>query len=156
MANPFEILVTNLNAMGFFGFLLPWLFMFAVSYAVLLKSKAIGEDPKIIGVVSLVVAFFIIGYGGPALGSFFTNLFGMAGIVLAVILVIALFIGMAGGDITALGGSKPIMALIAGVGIIIFMLASGVLSGVSLTDSTISVIFVLLVMGVAVAFIAGK
>jgi hypothetical protein len=30
MANPFEILVMNLNQLGFFGFLLPWVFMFAI------------------------------------------------------------------------------------------------------------------------------
>ena len=82
--NPFEILVSNLNQMGFFGFLLPWLFMFAVVYGLLVKSKVLGEDQKIIGVVSLVSAFFVIGFGGVAIGTFFSNLFGIAAVIMYV------------------------------------------------------------------------
>ena len=59
--NPFELLVSNLNQMGFFGFLLPWLLMFAVTYGLLVKSKVLGEDQKLIGVISLVAAFFVVG-----------------------------------------------------------------------------------------------
>ena len=64
MADPFSILVANLNALGFFGFLLPWIFMFAVTYGLLAKAKFF-EDTKIVGVISLVLAFFVVGFGGP-------------------------------------------------------------------------------------------
>ena len=153
--NPFELLVSNLNQMGFFGFLLPWLLMFAVTYGLLLKSKAIGEDQKIIGVVSLVAAFFVVGYGGPLLGAFFQNLFGIAAVVLGGILVTVLFVSMAGGDISKLAESREIMALMAGIGIIVFMIVLGTF-GVSVSNDVIAAIFLVIVMAIAVVFIAGK
>ena len=153
--NPFEILVYNLNQMGFFGFLLPWLLMFAVTYGLLLKSKALGEDQKVIGVVSLVAAFFVVGYGGPLLGAFFQNLFGVAAIVLGGILVTVLFVSMAGGDISKFVESKAIMALLAGIGIIVFMIVLGTY-GVAVQSDVIAAIFMVIVMAIAVVFIAGK
>jgi hypothetical protein len=153
--NPFEILVSNLNQMGFFGFLLPWLLMFAVTYGLLLKSKALGEDQKIIGVVSLVAAFFVVGYGGLAIGVFFSNLFGIAAIVLGGIIVTVLFVSMAGGDISKFAESKEIMALVAGIGIIVFMIVLGTF-GVTVESDVIAAIFLVIVMAIAVVFIAGK
>ena len=153
--NPFELLVSNLNNMGFFGFLLPWLLMFALVYGLLLKSKALGEDQKVMGVVSLVAAFFVVGYGGPLLGTFFQNLFGVAAIVLGGILVTVLFVSMAGGDISKLAESKAIMALLAGVGVIVFMLVLGAF-GVTIQNDVIAAIFMVIVMAIAVVFIAGK
>ena len=153
--NPFEILVSNLNQMGFFGFLLPWLLMFAVTYGLLLKSKALGEDQKIVGVVSLVAAFFVVGYGGPLLGTFFQNLFGVAAMIIGGILVTVLFVSMAGGDISKLAESRAVMALLAGVGIIVFMLVLGTY-GVTIQSDVIAAVFMVIVMAIAVVFIAGK
>lgn len=152
--NPFELLVSNLNQLGFFGFLLPWLLMFAVVYGLLVKSKALGEDQKIIGVVSLVTAFFVVGYGGVAMGVFFQNLFGVAAIVLGGILVTVLFVSMAGGDISKLVENKAVMALLAGVGIIVFMIVLGTF-GVTIQSDVIAAIFLVVVMAIAVVFIAG-
>ena len=98
MADPFSILVANLNALGFFGFLLPWIFMFAVTYGLLAKAKFF-EDTKIVGVISLVLAFFVVGFGGPWLAGFFVNLFGYAAVIIAGLLVIVLFITMSGGSV---------------------------------------------------------
>ncbi|MFH0832101.1 MAG: hypothetical protein V1900_00035 [Candidatus Aenigmatarchaeota archaeon] len=152
--NPFELLVSNLNQMGFFGFLLPWLLTFAVSYGLLVKSKVLGEDVKIVGVVSLVLSFFVIGYGGLALGLFFQKLFGVAVVVIGGILVIVLFVGMAGGDISKLVESKAVLALIAGIGIIVFVLTVGNL-GIGVNNEIISAIFVVIIMAVAIMFITG-
>lgn len=152
MANPFEILVANLNALGFFGFLLPWMFIFVIVFAILLKTKALGDDTKIMGVLSLVISFFVIGYGGPFLANFFVNLFGMATIILAGILVIVLFVGMAGGDISKVLGSKPALLILAVIGILIFMLAIGAM-GVGVNDSVIGIIFIIIVMAVAIMFV---
>ena len=153
--NPFELLVSNLNNMGFFGFLLPWLLMFAVVYGLLLKSKALGEDQKVMGVVSLVAAFFVVGYGGPLLGTFFQNLFGVAAMIIGGILVTVLFVSMAGGDISKLAESKAVMALLAGVGVIVFMIVLGTY-GVSMSSDVVATIFMVIVMAIAVVFIAGK
>ncbi len=157
MADPFTILVSNLSQLGFFGFFLPFLLMFSISYGLLLKSKVLGDSPKVIGVVSLLLGFFVIGFGGPMLGTFFINLFGLAAIILGGILVIVLFIGMTGGSIESLAGNKIVTAVVVGLGILIFV---AVLEGVTRTkmisDQFIAIILVIMIMGIAVMFIAGK
>jgi hypothetical protein len=156
MANPFEILVMNLNAMGFFGFLLPFLLVFVIIFAILLKSNTLGDNKNIIGVLSLVVAFFVVGYGGPALGYFFVNLFGMAAIILGGILVIVLFLAMTGGDIGKLLEGKAAMAMVAAIGLIVFFLALGGITGIAISESTLALIFVIIFMAIAIYFIARK
>lgn len=157
MADPFTILVANLNQLGFFGFFLPFLLMFSISYGLLLKAKVLGDNPKVIGVVSLLLGFFVIGFGGPLLGTFFINLFGLAAIILGGILVIVLFIGMTGGSIESLAGNKIVTAIVVGLGILIFV---AVLEGATRTrmisDQFIAIILVIMIMGIAVMFIAGK
>ncbi len=152
MANPFEALVTNLNALGFFGFLLPWIFTFAVLFGLLLKSKAFSENKRIIGVISLVVAFFVVGFGGPAIAVFFSSLFGLAAVVLAGILVIVLFLAMSGTDISKITENKAVAYAIVGIGIVVFFTAAGAL-GIQLSESSVAIIFMLLILIVAIAFI---
>jgi hypothetical protein len=154
MADPFTILVANLNVLGFFGFLLPFIFIFAVVYGLMIKAKYF-DDPKIIGVISLVIAFFVVGYGGPVLANFFVNLFGLAAVVLAGILVIALFLAMTGGDISKLASSKAVMAVVVGIGVIVFVVAIGAL-GVQVSDSVIGIVFVIIVLGIAILFVTGQ
>ena len=154
MANPFEILVTNLNNLGIFGFLLPWVLMFAITFGALMKSKVFGEDKRIMGVISLVVAFFVVGFGGAAFGQFFVGLFGVASMILAAILVIVLFVTMSGGDISKLMESKALVALVGGISlIIVFTLAGGT---VFLSNDVVAMLFIVVIMGIAVYFIAGK
>jgi hypothetical protein len=154
MADPFTILVTNLNSLGFFGFLLPFIFMFAVSYALLLKAK-FTDDAKIVGVIALVLSFFVIGFGGPALANFFVNLFGFAAVILAGILVIVMFITMSGGDITKFASNKAVAAIAVGVGLIVFFVAAGAL-GVAVSDSVVGIVFIVIVMAIAIMFVTGK
>lgn len=153
MANPFEILVTNLEAMGFFGFLLPFLFLLAVSFGLLLKTKILGEDKKIIGTVSLVLAFFVVGFGGPALSLFFTQLFGFGTVVLATLLVIILFIAMTGAEVPKFLGSKEGLFALVGVGLIIFFVAAGAAFGLRLSDAAWSIVFVIVVIAAAISFL---
>ena len=154
MADPFSLLVANLNAMGFFGFLLPWVFTFAVVYGLLLKAK-LFDNQKVVGVLSLVMAFFVIGFGGPWLAQFFVNLFGYAAVIIAGILVLALFITMSGGDFSKLFNNKGVAAILAGIGIIVFFIAVGG-SMVVISDAVVGIIFVIILMAVAVYFIAGN
>ena len=151
--DPFTILVTNLNSLGFFGFLLPFIFTFVVVYGLLMKAKFF-EDQKVIGVLSLVIGFFVVGYGGPAIANFFVNLFGLAAIILAGILVIVLFIAMTGGDISKVASGKAVAAAVAGIGIIVFFVAAGAL-GITVSDSVIGIIFVIVVLGIAMLFVTG-
>ena len=151
--NPFEILVANLNALGFFGFLLPWLFIFAVVFALLLKTKVLTDDTKIIGVLSLVISFFVIGYGGPAMAMFFVNLFGMATLIIAGILVVILFVAMTGADIGKLANNNAVIAVVVGIGIVLFVTVAGALGSVQVSDSVIGIIFIIIVMAIAIFFV---
>ena len=153
MANPFEILVTNLEAMGFFGFLLPFLFILAISFGLLLKSKVVGEDKKIIGAISLVLAFFIVGFGGPALGLFFTTLFGFGTVARAGLLVMILYLAMTGGVVSKMLSGKEVMYALIGIGLIIFFVAAGSAFGIKVTDTSWSIVIVIVIMGAAIMFL---
>ena len=155
MADPFTILVGNLNGLGFFGFLLPFIFIFVITYGLLLKAKYF-DDQKIIGVLSLVLAFFVVGYGGPGLANFFVNLFGMATVVLAGILVIILFLALSGADASKVLNGKATTWAIAAVGIIIFVVALGALGVSFVSDSVIGIIFVIIILAMAILFVTGK
>jgi len=153
MANPFTSLVSNLNNIGFFDFILPFIFTFAVLWGLLAKTKVLGDNQRVNGVVSMVVAFFIIGFGGPALGAFFTTLFGYAVIILATILVIMLFLGMGGYDLGKVLDPKVGGIILVGIAIILFFIAAGAL-GVRVGSGVFEIIFVLIVLAVAIGFIA--
>jgi hypothetical protein len=152
MVNPFEVLVSNLNALGFFGFLLPWVFIFVICYAILAKTKALGDDLRINAVLSIVLGFFVVGFGGPWLGSFFTTIFGAAAAILAGLLVLVLFFGMAGIPIEKTLSNKPVQAALIGIAIIIFAIAMGSWRVLVRTD-VIAIVLVLVVLAAAVAFI---
>lgn len=154
MADPFTTLVSNLDKMGFFGFILPFVFTFAVVFALLLKSK-FSENQRINGVIALVLAFFVIGFGGPALASFFVNIFGMAALVIAAILIIVLFVALTGADATKLLQNKAVYAVLAGVGIIIFWIALGSF-GARISDSVIGIVFLIVFLAIAIYFVTGK
>ncbi|MFH1631344.1 MAG: hypothetical protein ABIA21_03975 [Candidatus Aenigmatarchaeota archaeon] len=152
--NPFELFVHNLGGMGFFGFLFPWLFIFAVVLGLLMKTKTITDDKRIMAIISIVIAFFVAGFGGPALAGFFVSAFGMAAMVLAGILVVILFVSMAGVDVTELGKNKAVKWSLVAIGIIIFIIAIGAWTIVP-DPSVLAIIFVVVIMLLMVVFIAG-
>ncbi len=155
MVNPFELLVSNLSSLGFFNFFLPFLFVFAVLYGLLLKSHALGEDAKVAGVVSLAMAFLTIGFGGPLLGAFFINLAGTAAILLSGVLIIILVVGLAGGKLSDVTAGKGVTAIMAGVTIIIVYSMYQSLTNNSLDNAlATTVLMVVLLLG-AVMFITG-
>ena len=76
----------------------------------------------------------------------------MASLVLAGILVIALFLAMSGSDIGKLAENKAVIWAIVGIGVVVFFTAAGSL-GISISESTVAVIFMLVIMLAAIAFI---
>lgn len=152
MANPFQILVGNLNSIGFFDFLLPWIFTFAVFWGLLTKTKVLGDNLRVNGVVSLVAAFFVIGFGGPALGAFFTSIFGLAIVIIAGLLVAVLFLGMGNISLDKITDPKILGAIIAAIAIIVFFTAAGSI-GIGVSSSALSIIFVIVILAVAIGFI---
>ncbi len=155
MASPFDSLVLMLKDIGFFGYFLPWLLTFAVIYGLLVKSKVLGEDQKIIGVVSLAISFFVIGFGSIVLGEFFASLFGMGIVVLSVILVMVLFVAMAGGDVSKLAENKQVIALLVGVGIVVIIALMSSF-GLVVSEEWLTLLAVLVMLGIAFAFITSN
>jgi len=62
MANPFELVILKLQALGFYGFLLPFILVAAIIYGLLRKSQLFGPPEKnvsINAVVALVASFMV-------------------------------------------------------------------------------------------------
>src|SRR3989338_10453648 len=114
----------------FYGFLLPWIFTFAIVYGLLGKIHLFGEkdknkkSDKINIALAFVIAFFVTGAAGPQLAAFFINLFGGAAVYLAGILVIILFLAIIGkGD--ALSKHMIYVIAVIVIGILLFLGSTG-------------------------------
>lgn len=144
----------------FYGFLLPWIFTFAIVYGLLSKAnifKDVAKSDKINIALSFVIAFFVTGAAGPQMAAFFINLFGGASTYLAGILVLILFVTMIGkgGDYF----SKNIIYLIAVViiGVALFLGSTGTLIGQIVIGSDIAALaFWLVIIIIAVYLIVGE
>lgn len=94
-------LLGNLANLGFFDLILPWTLFFAIIYGLLGKVNLFGDkSEKINLVIAVAMAFFGVNYTtvGANVGLFLTNLFGIGGLGLSVILLIAIMLPLLGGD----------------------------------------------------------
>ncbi len=136
MSNPFNVLGPE-----FYGFLLPWIFTFAIVYGLLVKVNIFGEaTKKVAAALALVAAFFVTAIGGPALAAFFTTLFGGASIFLAGILVVILFVGMVS-DKAFKTENIAIIGFLVLLGVFLFLTSSGTIVGLSIDSQTATLIF---------------
>jgi hypothetical protein len=154
----FGQVLAALKSLGFYEYLLPWLFTFAVVFGLLSAVGIFGgkESPlnrRISAALALVVAFFVTGYAGPSLSAFFITLFGGASIIIAGILVVILFVAMVGTDIAFLKKQGIIIALII-IGIVLWFLSVGAASGLGiymlLSTDLIALILVIVIIVMAV------
>ena len=168
--NPFPILLGNLNQLGVFQFLFPFLLVLAIVYGVLKFS--LGGDKKIlpnsaVALISIIVAFFAMNYSGGAgvaVATFFSGLFGPAMLVAVGILVIAILLGLFGVSITELKDAKDksvMWHIVIGVVVLIVFLmflgaSNGVipgLSGVFIGESFWTVLVFLVVLAVVMWYL---
>ena len=93
-----EILVGNLNTLGFYDFFLPFILFVAIIFGLLQKNKVFGEkDTKAIdGIVAMSVSFFVINY--TPIGLYFSMLFAIGASIIGAILVGVILLGMLGID----------------------------------------------------------
>ena len=158
--SPIEIMLGNMNRLGFFEFLLPWILFLAIIFAILKKSEVFGEEISVNAVIAAVVSFFIINYA-PAgiamtLGTFFTTLFGIAAVIIAGLLVGILFLGMAGIKPEELLGkaNKTAIAVLLGFLALIAFISVGGMSFFNIDSDLVITLFMLLLMLFAIMFIA--
>lgn len=107
----------------FYEVILPWLFAMAVFYALLSKVNFISENPRVLGLLSLVLGFAVIRFTplGFTIGQFLTLLGGFGMIVLGILLVVILFFELAWGEAWSktIAGDKWVTLLLGIVGVII-------------------------------------
>lgn len=144
----------------FYGFLLPWIFTFAIVYGLLMKTSMFGGAHKQVSVaLSFVIAFFVTGVGGPELALFFTSLFGGASVFLAGILVIILFVALLGYEGKAgkaAYGHWAALILVIIIGIILFLGSTGTFVGAIFLDATTATVIFWLIIIIVAAFLITK
>ncbi len=170
-AQVFQNLLGNLNQLGFFQFLLPFLLFLAIIFGVL-RWGVPQLDKTASALVAIIGAFFVLNFSGGvgiSIALFFTNLFGSGIILLSGILIIIIFLGLIGIKVSDLfkieGGKVPgrlwaFMLLLVFIGVLIFIGAGGgnLLSlptsfgGFTGGDVT-AMIFFLIILGIAVWFL---
>lgn len=89
----FPTMLANLQQVGFYNYILPFVLVFAVSYAIIRSTKVIGAD-WIIFIISLIIAFFAMLFLStvPILG-FFASFFGRVGVILVILVMIFIVYG---------------------------------------------------------------
>ena len=94
----FDNLIITMKNLGMFQYLFPFLLALAIFYGILMW--AIGDRIKKgpVGLISVVLAFFVMLYANtnPFIMAFFSNLGGTTLIVASGILVVTIFLGLAG------------------------------------------------------------
>ena len=85
-------LLYQLESMGFFSYVLPFLMIFAVIYAILSKAKFLGDNNGINIVISLAVGLMALQFN--FVSYFFAEIFPRMGILLAIILVAIILLSL--------------------------------------------------------------
>jgi len=140
--------ISGVAGFDFYGFLLPWLFTFAIVYGLLDKAGLFGSTSgkRVNFALAFVIAFFVTGVGGPQLASFFVSIFGGASIFLAGILVFILFATLVGTDKKHHTGILAFIVILI-IAVVLFLTSSGTFSGFVFLDAgTTSLIFWLVVI----------
>ena len=145
--------------------LLPFLLVFFLVFAILQKSKVLGEGKfQIDGVVALVVGLLLIGVPGPR--NIIVGIMPWMTVGVAVILVFFILYGFVAGDLSkAEGWMKVTFGILAGLftlGVVLYVTGFGktILDWFSSSGSSevwMNVLMIILIGGVvAVAVLSGK
>lgn len=165
-----QMILGNMQSLGLFEFIFPFLLILAIAYGVLRYSLKEILPKSAAGLVSIIIAFFVMNYSGTAgyqLSKFFSNLFGGGLIVASGILVLVIILGLLGlkiGELTIGEKKKPAItwAFVAAVIFIVFLVAVGAsgsylpwISPITLTSDFWTIIFFVVVL-VIVLWVLGR
>lgn len=90
-------LIEILTEWGFFTYYLPFLIVFVMFYAILMKTKIFGEDRRIAFIIAIIAALYVMTMGG-TVGAFISTLFTGGSILLVVMLLVLMIAGLVVGD----------------------------------------------------------
>jgi hypothetical protein len=125
-AGPLDSVIVLLQQFGFFRVVLPFLLVFTIFYAVLIKTGIFGkpEDKWVkpaAGVVSLVVGFLVIAYT-PVVSAIETVL-PQAGFLLVMVILVLMVLGLIGFPVTEKFTDKmSAMAIIIGIVVVLIFI----------------------------------
>ncbi len=155
-------MIQNLQGVGFFAYLLPWLLTLAIVFGIL-EHYDMPESTSARGVIAIVAAFIVLPVGNviaPFLESLVTGLIALGmGIIVAIIFVELL--GYKSGDVENIfmGHPKIFGTIMIALAVLVFVGAGGMdLIGVEISISTelITLLAFLLVISLGVWFIANE
>ncbi|MCK5039404.1 MAG: hypothetical protein KAR87_00360 [Candidatus Aenigmarchaeota archaeon] len=157
----FNTMISNMQNLGFYDFVLPWLLFLCIIYVIMLKAPFLQDrevDKKRVSIlIAAIISFFIINYpvAGSSFGVYLTVLFGNTGMYIAAGLVLIILLGMFGINIGDLGEKKYIGWTILLAVIILFLYGGSTIGTMAISSSMLSVVFVVLLMLAAMYFISG-
>lgn len=144
---------------GFFDYILPFLLIFALVFAILSRMKIFDNNKSINGIIALVVGLMSLQF--PMVSDFFREIFPRLGVGLAIILVLLILVGL-----FADPDQKGITYTLLGVGAIIVVVilvqtagAVGWSSGYWWEENwpmVAGVIFILVIVGIIVGSTSEK
>ncbi len=158
MPTDFTAIFSGAQALSFYGFLLPWLFTFAIVYGLLMKANLFGtgtHNRQVNIALAFVIAFFVTGLGGPQLAAFFVNFFGGTSVFLAGILVFILFVTLLGTKKTYHTGIVGFLVILV-IAVVLFLTSTGTFSGFLFIDSATASLLFWLVVIIAAAYMITK
>ncbi|MFH2028106.1 MAG: hypothetical protein ABIJ08_03135 [Nanoarchaeota archaeon] len=165
-----EGFVKIMDSWGLTDILLPFLLIFAIVFAILQKTKILGEKKNINVIVALVMGLLVVVphvTGIYPAGFDAVNIINAAlpsvSIVLVAVVMLLILIGIMGADATMLGLAAPTWVAVISIGFIIFIFggAAGWWGGYSWIEAffgsdAMAIIVMLLVFGIIISFITGE
>jgi len=120
----------DLENMGFYEVLLPFILIFTILFAILQKIKLFGEASKNINVVvAVAIAFFVVRV--PSIINIINQFLPKISLVVLVLLMFLLVIGILGADATTMKGGYFFIAMLGALVGVIWAITSSI-PGISL------------------------
>jgi hypothetical protein len=162
----FQDAIVQLYDIGFLDVILPFILIFAIVFAALRTTKILGDDKKIHTVIAMVMGFTVV--IPHALNMYPENMDAVniinrslpnVSIVLVAVLMVLVILGVFGTNVSLASSSLGVWVMI--VSIIVVALIFGNSAGWPkwlsfMNDSTTrSIVIIILIFGVIIAFITG-
>lgn len=91
MVQPITNLLGQMEMMGVFSYIIPFLLIFAIIYAVLTKTRILGPNNAIAAIISVAVGILSLQFN--FVSTFFADIFPKFGVVMAIFLVLVILLG---------------------------------------------------------------
>ncbi len=149
------------NEMGVFSYVIPFLLIFAVVFAILSKTKILGEERPLMGIVSAAIGLLSLQFD--IVSEFFAIVFPRFGVGLSIFLVALIFIGFFSKDASEKSNTPlMIVGIVVAVGTVIWSFGSwnawtsGVGVGGWFAENFWGIFVLGVIIGVIVAVMKGK